>query len=447
MERLLHYVWKYKLYLPTALTLTDGRPLRILDPGSADPSGAPFFRNARIQIGETLLAGSVEIVGNAASAPLSGWGYVAKQDGAPRAILRVRSCPEEIPFSSLLRAAEDTPPPEPGQTPGDEPVPEAELPVPGGLSRTIAWLLESTEPIACRERIKEVGPLHLSLWLGALVGERLKRKTDEIAALLRTYGNDWNEVFYIIFTRYFGFGSLNVAFEALARSLPLRCIRKQRGSQTQVEALLLGQAGLLEDPIDNAYYRLLQREYRFLCHKFDLRQPHPTLAECLRNRPYAFPHLKLAQLAAVWQTHDTLFSAILEAGTLGEIKKFFHVLPSAYWETHYHFRAASAPKRKPLGETALHILLINTVVPMLFAYGRHTKLPEYTERAVRLLENLPPEKNSIVTAFGRAGVPVQHAADSQALIQLKREYCEHKRCLDCRIGFQLLKISLSRIQV
>lgn len=449
MERLLHYVWKYKLYPSTALTTSDGRPLRILDPGSADPSGAPFFQNACIQLGETLLTGPVEIVADTASASLPGWGYGVKQCGGVRTILRVRSCREEMPFGNLLRAAEDTPLSEPEEEPGEEgpghePVPEAELPVPGALSRTIAWLLESTEPIACRQRIKEVGPLHLSLWLGALVGERLKRKTDEIAALLRTYNNDWNEVFYIIFTRYFGFGSLNAAFEALARSLPLRCIQKQRGSQTQVEALLLGQAGLLEDAIDNAYYRLLQREYRFLCHKFDLHPPYPTLAESLRNRPYAFPHLKLAQLAAVWQTHDTLFSAILEARTLGEIKKFFQVLPSAYWETHYHFRAASAPKRKPLGETALHILLINTVVPMMFAYGRQTKLPEYTERAVRLLENLPPEKNSIVTAFCRAGVPVQHAADSQALIQLKREYCEHKRCLDCRIGFQLLKMSLSR---
>lgn len=443
MERLLHYVWKYKLYAPHGLVATDGRPLRVVDPGLPDPSGAPFFCHARIQLGDTLYAGQVEIGEETrGDRPLSAGYYTPRRLAAPL-ILRIRPLSEEAIAGTTLRAADDTPPP----GPGGEPVPEVNLPLPGALSRTIRWLLESREPVACLPRIGEVGALHLSLWLGALVGERLKRKTDAIFALLETYGNDWNEVFYILFTRYFGFGNHNDAFEALARSLPLKYIQKQRGSQSQVEALLFGQAGLLEEETDNAYYRLLQREYRFLRHKFELRQPSCTLAGSLRTRPYAFPHLKLAQLAAVWMQHDTLFSAILEARTLGEIKRYFRVEPSAYWETHYHFRSASAPKRKPLGETALHILLINTVVPMLFAYGRHSKLPEYTERAVRLLENLPPEKNSIVAAFCRSGVAVQHAADSQALIQLRREYCERKRCLDCRIGFQLLKMSLSGPQV
>lgn len=443
MERLLHYVWKYKLYPAGTLRTTEGLPIRVIDPGSPDPSGDPFFCEARIQIGETLCTGWVEIGEDAPGGKLSDCGYYSRNKGGVPPILHLYAAADASEPGNSFRVADEGPDP----APQGEPVPEANLPVPGHLSRTIAWLLESPGPVACLSRIAEVGTLHLSLWLGALVGERLKRKTDDICALLETYGNDWNEVFYIIFTRYFGFGNHNAAFEALARSLPLKYIQKQRGSQTQVEALLFGQAGLLEEETENAYYRLLQREYRFLCYKFSLTPPRPTLAESLRNRPYAFPHLKLAQLAAFWMQHDTIFSAILEARTLGEIKRYFRVVPSAYWETHYHFRSASAPKRKPLGETALHILLINAVVPMLFAYGRRSKLPEYTERAVRLLENLPAEKNSIVGMFCRAGVPVQHAADSQALIQLKREYCEHKRCLDCRIGFQLLKISLSGPQV
>ncbi len=441
MERLLHYVWKYKLYSAGALLTTDGRPVRVIDPGTPHPSCDWCFDNARVQIGPAVWTGRVEITGDSAAAKPSGYGYSYRAEETAPLILRVYALTDTFRSENTFRVAEEAP--EAG--PDGQVVPEANLPVPGNLSRTIGGLLENPEPIACLTRIGEVGTLHLSLWLGALVGERLKRKTDDIGDLLHVYGSDWNEVFYIIFTRYFGFGRHNAAFEALARSLPLKYIQKQRGSQTQVEALLFGQAGLLEEEIENAsYYRLLQREYRFLCHKFGLRPPVPTLAESLSNRAYAFPHLKLAQLAAVWMQQDTLFSAILEARTLGEIKNYFRVVPSAYWETHYHFRSASAPKRKPLGETALHILLVNVVVPMLFAYGRRHNLPEYTERAVRLLENLPPEKNSIVSTFCRAGIPVQHAADSQALIQLKREYCEHKRCLDCRIGFQLLKISLSR---
>lgn len=439
MERLLHYVWKYKLYAPGTLLTTGGLPIRVIDPGIPHPFVASCFDNARVQVGSATYAGRVEITSDALPAKPSACGYALRSAAHDAPILRVYAVTDTFSTPPAFRVADDAS----ESDPCEHPVPEANLPVPGPLSRTIRWLLESPEPIPCLPRLSEVPPLHLSLWLGALVGERLKRKTDDIAALLQAYGNDWNEVFYILFTRYFGFGRHNAAFEALARSLPLKYIQKQRGSQTQVEALLFGQAGLLEEEIENAYYRLLQREYRFLCHKFVLKPPRPTLAESLANRAYAFPHVKLAQLAAVWMQQDTLFSAILEARTLGEIKNYFRVVPSAYWETHYHFRTASAPKRKPLGETALHILLINVVVPLLFAYGHRHNLPEYTERAMRLLENLPPEKNSIVNTFCRAGMPLQHAADSQALIQLKREYCERQRCLDCRIGFQLLKISLS----
>ena len=167
----------------------------------------------------------------------------------------------------------------------------------------------------------------------------------------------------------------------------------------------------------------------------------------LRTRPVNFPYLKVAQLAALWVRYDTLFSAILEARSTGEIKKYFRIPPSGYWETHYHFRYASPRKEKTIGENALNILLINTVVPMLFAYGLHNKRPEYCERATRLLESIPPEKNTIVTTFYNAGITVRHAGDSQALIQLKREYCEKKKCLYCRIGFRMLKTTIGQKSV
>ena len=167
----------------------------------------------------------------------------------------------------------------------------------------------------------------------------------------------------------------------------------------------------------------------------------------LRTRPVNFPYLKVAQLAALWVRYDTLFSAILEARSTGEIKKYFRIPPSGYWETHYHFRYASPRKEKTIGENALNILLINTVVPMLFAYGLHNKRPEYFERATRLLESIPPEKNTIVTTFYNAGITVRHAGDSQALIQLKREYCEKKKCLYCRIGFRMLKTTIGQKSV
>jgi len=267
-----------------------------------------------------------------------------------------------------------------------------------------------------------------------------------------TYSSFWmrirqNEVFYITLTRNFGFGVNNDAFERLAKSLPLRCIQKQRNSHSQIEAMLFGQAGMLEEENDDHYYRLLQREYDFLRHKFGLSPMEDFVFKNLRTRPVNFPYLKVAQLAALWVRYDTLFSAILEARSTGEIKKYFRIPPSGYWETHYHFRYASPRKEKTIGENALNILLINTVVPMLFAYGLHNKRPEYCERATRLLESIPPEKNTIVTTFYNAGITVRHAGDSQALIQLKREYCEKKKCLYCRIGFRMLKTTIGQKSV
>jgi len=321
------------------------------------------------------------------------------------------------------------------------------LTVPENILRSIDWLLYREAALPCLDHITGIAPLHIACWMEALLSERLERKTHDIFLLLDAYQTDWNEVFYITLTRNFGFGVNNDAFERLAKSLPLRCIQKQRNSHSQIEAMLFGQAGMLEEENDDHYYRLLQREYDFLRHKFGLSPMEDFVFKNLRTRPVNFPYLKVAQLATLWVRYDTLFSAILEARSTGEIKKYFRIPPSGYWETHYHFRYASPRKEKTIGENALNILLINTVVPMLFAYGLHNKRPEYCERATRLLESIPPEKNTIVTTFYNAGITVRHAGDSQALIQLKREYCEKKKCLYCRIGFRMLKTTIGQKSV
>ncbi|WP_102407543.1 DUF2851 family protein [Parabacteroides bouchesdurhonensis] len=421
MERLLHYVWKYRLYTTTPLVTTDGTVIQVLDPGIHNTNAGPDFFNAKIKVSGTVWAGSVEIHDKA-----SDW-FLHKHntDKAYNSIiLHVTGCDDAAVYRE-----------------NGELIPQLVLSVPQNIRSNIDWLLLRETPISCLSMIKEIEPLHLSGWMGALLSERLERKTNDIDSLLAQYNNDWNEVFYITLTRNFGFGVNSDAFEWLAKSLPLRYIQKQRGSTSQVEALLFGQAGMLEEEHECHYYRLLQREYQFLRHKFDLKPLDESLFRSLRIRPFNFPHLKLAHLAAIWLQQDTLFSAILEARTTGEIKNFFRVLPSEYWETHYHFRYASVKKEKPIGENALNILLINTVVPMLFAYGQRNRFPEYCERSMRLLESIPAERNSIVSTFTNAGIMVRNAGDTQALIQLKREYCEKKKCLYCRIGFRLIKRS------
>lgn len=225
--------------------------------------------------------------------------------------------------------------------------------------------------------------------------------------------------------------------------MPLKYIQKQRGSASQIEAMFLGQAGLLDDAYQKQhhYYHLLQQEYLFLKHKYKLQPLQPHIFKKLRLRPNATPHIKLVELAAIWIKNDTLFSRILEAHTIREIKDYFRVSPSIFWETHYQFNKESRSNKKQLGENSLNILLINTVAPLLFAYGKVHHLPEYQERALKLLERIPPEQNHIITTFQQTGIEVKNAGDTQALIQLKREYCEKKRCLYCRFGFQLLKQS------
>lgn len=427
MERLLHYVWKYKLYTATPLITTEGRPVQVIDPGMQNTDAGPDFFNAKIKIDGTLWVGSVEIHDKSSDWLLHHHDTDKAYDCV---ILHITG------FNDF----------QPVRTNGNL-IPQMLLTVPENILRSIDWLLYREAALPCLDHITGIAPLHIACWMEALLSERLERKTHDIFLLLDAYQTDWNEVFYITLTRNFGFGVNNDAFERLAKSLPLRCIQKQRSSHSQIEAMLFGQAGMLEEENDDHYYRLLQREYDFLRHKFSLSPMEDFVFKNLRTRPVNFPYLKVAQLAALWVQYDTLFSAILEARSTGEIKKYFRIPPSGYWETHYHFRYASPRKEKTIGENALNILLINTVVPMLFAYGLHNKRPEYCERATRLLESIPPEKNTIVTTFYNAGITVRHAGDSQALIQLKREYCEKKKCLYCRIGFRMLKTTIGQKSV
>ena len=427
VEFSLHYVWKYKLYTATPLITTEGRPVQVIDPGMQNTDAGPDFFNAKIKIDGTLWVGSVEIHDKSSDWLLHHHDTDKAYDCV---ILHITG------FNDF----------QPVRTNGN-PIPQMLLTVPENILRSIDWLLYREAALPCLDHITGIAPLHIACWMEALLSERLERKTHDIFLLLDAYQTDWNEVFYITLTRNFGFGVNNDAFERLAKSLPLRCIQKQRSSHSQIEAMLFGQAGMLEEENDDHYYRLLQREYDFLRHKFGLSPMEDFVFKNLRTRPVNFPYLKVAQLAALWVQYDTLFSAILEARSTGEIKKYFRIPPSGYWETHYHFRYASPRKEKTIGENALNILLINTVVPMLFAYGLHNKRPEYCERATRLLESIPPEKNTIVTTFYNAGITVRHAGDSQALIQLKREYCEKKKCLYCRIGFRMLKTTIGQKSV
>lgn len=421
MEQLLHYIWKYRLYRPSGLTTTQGDTLEIIDPGLENTDAGPDFFNAKIRINGTVWAGSVEIHQKASD-------WLAHGHSADKAYGNVILHVVETDDGTVFRQ-------------NGEAIPQLVLPIPEQVIDNMEWLLTRDSPVACLERLPAIDPVFRLQWMDALLAERLERKTDDILHWLDLYQKDWNEVFYILLCRNFGFGVNSDAFERLARSLPLKCILKQRPSASQVEALFLGQAGLLNDSNGNRhhYYRLLQQEYSFLRKKYGLKPLEPHIFRNLRLRPDATPHIKLVELAAIWIRHDTLFSSVLSARTPRELKDFFRVPASAFWDTHYNFLRPSPHRKKQLGENALNMLLINTVVPLMFAYGLYHRMDEHKARALRLLASIPPEQNSIISLFSQVGMKPRNAGDTQALIQLKRNYCEQKKCLYCRLGFQLLK--------
>ena len=421
MEQLLHYLWKYRLYRLSGLTTTQGDTLEIIDPGLENTDAGPDFFNAKIRINGTVWAGSVEIHQKASD-------WLAHGHSADKAYGNVILHVVETDDGTVFRQ-------------NGEAIPQLVLPIPEQVIDNMEWLLTRDSPVACLERLPAIDPVFRLQWMDALLAERLERKTDDILRWLDLYQKDWNEVFYILLCRNFGFGVNSDAFERLARSLPLKCILKQRPSASQVEALFLGQAGLLNDSNGNRhhYYRLLQQEYSFLRKKYGLEPLEPHIFRNLRLRPDATPHIKLVELAAIWIRHDTLFSSVLSARTPRELKDFFRVPASAFWDTHYNFLRPSPHRKKQLGENALNMLLINTVVPLMFAYGLYHQMDEHKARALRLLASIPPEQNSIISLFSQVGMKPRNAGDTQALIQLKRNYCEQKKCLYCRLGFQLLK--------
>ena len=420
MESILQYVWKHKLYVESGFTTTKGVPVSVIDAGIANTDAGPDFFNAKIRIGDTVWVGNVEIHERA-----SDWAaHGHHRDKAYDSVILHVVGRDDMPVYRT----------------NSEPVPQAVLHVPEKISQNIAWLLSRDTPVSCAEHICLIPDIYLSDWMASLASERLERKASDVVARLKQYAGDWNEIFYVTLMRNFGFGTNGDAFEWLAGSLPFKYILKHRDNPLQVEALLFGQAGLLQADDDGLtpYYSALRREYDFLRRKYQLKPVDGFLFKKLRTRPVNFPHTRIAQAAAIWMNQDVLFSAVMELDDLEKIRKLLEGFPSEFWDTHYHFKHVSAAKKKALGKTAVDVILINTVVPVLFAYGRQRNRPRYCDRALNFLESLPPERNSIVALFGKAGMPLKNACDTQALLQLRREYCDMRKCLYCRIGFRLI---------
>ncbi len=422
MESLIHYVWKHKLFPVSTLRTTCGQPVEVLHPGFSNPHAGPDFLQAKLRIGDTVWAGAVEIHSRA-----SGWKrHGHSRDAAYRAVILhvVEHADCDIFIDEMGRRLF-----------------QLELSVPGHIRRNHLALLEADRKPRCQAVLARLTPLDMRGWFTTLQVLRLERKAGRVLEWLKDTVWHWEDVLLMNVARNFGFGVNGDAFDVWARKLPFKGIDKHRDDPVQVEALLFGTAGLLENEpeTDDAYYRLLQKEYRFLRHKFRCEPMRPVHWKFLRLRPANFPHIRIAQLAVLCSRRHGLLSRLLEVESLAEMKALFQVRPSAYWDTHYTFGKESLRRVKRLGNRSLDLLVINTVVPFLYTYGMQTGQEHLCDRAQHFLESLPAEDNRVVRSWQAAGVEVSDAAASQAVLELQQSYCDTDRCLSCRFGYEFIR--------
>ena len=422
MEQLLHYVWKHKIFPLQMLQTTSGQPVEVIDPGLPNTNAGPDFFNAKLKIDGTLWVGNVEIHTQASDWQSHGHDRDRAYDTVILHVVEESNC-------DVYRT-------------NGELVPQMVLPCPEAVRRRYDELRQTEIYPPCYSILGSLPKLTVHSWLSALQVERFEQKARAISQRLERCNNHWEDVFFITLARNFGFGLNGDAFEAWANRLPFRAVDKHRDNLLQVEAFFLGQAGLLQENLPDAdeYYLKLQKEFSYLQHKFELPAPMPAEQwRFLRLRPGNFPHVRLAQLANLYHKEQSLFSQVMEAETPEAVKKILTARTSEYWEEHFNFRKSSPRQEKRTGDGALNLIIINTVVPFLYAYGLHKADETLCDRATRFLESLKAENNHITRLWDGAGLPVYTAADSQALIQLQKEYCNKKDCLRCRFSYEYLR--------
>ena len=442
MEQLLHYVWKHKLFPLKPLTTTDGLPVEVIDPGLINADAGPDFFNAKIKLNGVLWVGNVEIHLRA-----SDWyRHHHDQDKAyDTIILHIASDIDVQVYRN-----------------NGEAIPQMELHFPPYLWENYTQLIKTAHYPACYKIIPALPKILLHNWMDYLRMERLAQKTSQINQRLKQCNGDWERVFFLTLARSFGFATNSDVFELWAQSIPLSAVNKHRDDLFQIEAIFFGQSGLLGEVSTQAddapngtaiketsagnqpthqdsYPERLCKEYTYLKHKFDLKASENLRWKLLRLRPANFPHIRIAQLANLYYERQGLLSQLMEAESVNEVRKLLKIGTSKYWQTHYTFCDESPFLTKTLSDSSIDLLIINTVVPFLYAFGKHKEKEGLINRASQFLEEIQAENNYITRMWEECGLTAEHAGDSQALIQLKKNYCDPKKCLFCRIGYEYFK--------
>ena len=431
MEQLLQYVWKHKILPLECLETTDGKALEIIDPGLHNRNAGPDFFNAKLRIGNTMWVGNVEIHEHSKD-----W-FRHGHDSDPAYDNVVLHVVEDVDCDVTNSRGEF--------------IPQIKLCVPVTVTLNYKELLNADAYPPCYRIVPELSQLTVHSWMAALQTERLERKTLDIARRAERANGSWEDAYFITLARNYGFGINGDAFEQWAYNVPLNQVAHHRDDIFQIEAIFLGQAGLLDidaipakyqkEAMNDGYFNRLKNEYKYLAHKFSLTPMNRTMWKFLRLRPQNFPHIRISQLATLYHERKTSLSQLVECMNVDEMRHMLSTHVTEYWATHYTFGAESASNSKSMSPFSINLLMINTAIPMLFAYGRHTCDDTLCDRAFDMLEQLKAEDNHIIRMWKECGLKVATAGDSQALIQLKNEYCDRKDCLRCRFGYEYLKRS------
>ena len=403
MEKLLHYVWKHKILPLKALLTTDGRELEIIDPGTHNTDQGPDFFNAKIKMDGTLWAGNVELHLKSSDWFRHGHDIDAAYNNTILHVAQNIDCEVTTEEGNRL--------------------PQLQLDIPARLYLNYQELCQTDDYPRCHRIIPSIPAMKAHMWMDALLAERMRQRAQKVQERVDRLNGDWEQATFVTLCRNFGFGLNGDTFERWAMMIPLQGVAKHRDSLFQIEAIFLGMAGLIDDAAQVKGEEMAgkwKREFAFLSHKFQL--PEPMKAsdwKFLRTRPKNFPHIRILQIAELYHSGKAQMSALTEAGDIKEMHRILGV------------GGTSARSR--------NLIIINTIVPLLYAYGTHRSDEKLIQKAIALLEELPAEDNYILRQWKACGLSVENAADSQALIQLKREYCDRKDCLRCRFAYEFLK--------
>jgi hypothetical protein len=419
-EDFLQFVWQHRHFAQYDLLTANNESVEVVNTGSLNADSGPDFFNACVRIDDTRWWGNVEV-----HTVASDWykhGHHV-DEAYNNVVLHVVAKHDKDCYTCQGRL-----------------LPTLTLPFDEQVWLRYEHLMQMNTWVACSDYLHYLDKLLIQNWIESLVVERLEQKTGQWRELFASVDNHLEEAFYIHLVRSLGTNTNALPFEMLARATPLNLLARQRNNLLQLEAMLFGQAGMLDQPDGDAYYIQLRREYQHLRAKYKLVPIEGHLWKFMRLRPVNFPTIRLAQLAVLLFHSTRLIDKILEASSLEDYLSLFDLATSDYWNTHYRFMKSSAFRKKHMGEGMIRSLLINTVIPFLFMYASHMGSQQYRDKAFDLLQELPPEDNQIVRGWQKLHVTVPSAMESQGLIQLKKHYCNQKKCLSCRIGKKLVTV-------